>query len=495
MKPIYFVCLFALLAGLIACESQADHINRLILQLGDSNTAVQTRAYKELTAMDGSAVAPLIKALGSNQNPAIRRSAVRALMEIGDASAIDPLAAALGDADPAVRQEAASGLTGFGAAAVPHLTTALQGTNTQIRTASAVTLGKIGDATAVQPLIDALGDSDGLLRQAAANALGQLKDPRAVTPLIAALKDHDGPVRAVAIDALVNIGAASVDPLLAAMSDSYSYVITQDGAQLEIRQEAALALGRIGDTRTILPLINALGNADLPFSRDAASALAAIGAPAVDPLIASLSSDNSQVVRFSARALGQIKDMRAVQPLIAIIQNEDTVRGQAAYAGIAAMGNVAQPLTQPFLLDALQAHNLKVLADCYDFYIMQGDPVAIPDLIAAMNFYADAYGNYDDNGMVALAERYLNCGNDDLHAAAIGWGESHNFQVEVTPCPEVAAVWGQGTYDDYCGAGKVTWGNAPFTPQSIYVLFRYADAESTIISPGGHPAGTSPHFR
>jgi hypothetical protein len=173
-----------------------------------------------------------------------------------------------------------------------------------------------------------------------------------------------------------------------------------------------------------------------------------------------------------------------VEPLISLIQNGETANGTAVYQALAAMGDVAQPRLQAFLLDALQTQNLKVIAACYDFYVMRGDPAAEPALISAMNFYADAYGNYDDNGMVAIAERFLNCGNDNLHAAAIGWGESHAFQVEVTPCPEVTRTWGPDVHYAYCGPGMVTWGNEPLTPTDVYVLFRYAN-DATVIGFGG----------
>ncbi len=85
-----------------------------------------------------------------------------------------------------------------------------------------------------------------------------------------------------------------------------------------IRSAAATALGQIGDIRAVEPLIAHLGD-EAEFVRGpAAAALGQIGDPrAVEPLIAAL---KFVVTRNSAAAaLGQIGDPRAVEPLIAAL--------------------------------------------------------------------------------------------------------------------------------------------------------------------------------
>src|SRR5450759_2332909 len=64
-----------------------------------------------------------------------------------------------------------------------------------VRRAAAEALGQIGDARAVEPLIAALKDESWGVRRAAAEALGQIGDARAAEPLIAALKDPYADVR------------------------------------------------------------------------------------------------------------------------------------------------------------------------------------------------------------------------------------------------------------------------------------------------------------
>ncbi len=492
MKRLYFIGLLAAILTLPACESQTDRINKLIPQLADADPLIESQAYDLLWAEGEPAIGPLINTLKGNSVVKVRCGSAWLLGQTGESRMIAPLISALKDPAVDVGQYAAGALLYMGTPAVGPLIIALQGKDIQIRIASAGVLGQIGDSSAVDPLINALQDGDTSLRQMAAIALANMKDARAVKPLIAALRNNDEGVRSAAMEALVDIGAPAVEPLISALYDDVTYVVLEDATQLYVRQEAALALGRIGDIRAVQPLIDALADDDLYFRRDAAFALSLMGKSALDPLISQLNNIDSGVVRESAWALGQIKDPHAVEPLISVIQHGDTpMRGQAAFEALNAMGDAALPRLQAFLLDALQAQDLKTIAACYDFYIKRGDPNTEPALIAALDLYADAYGNYDDNGMVAIAERFLNCGNDHLHSAAISWGEGHSFNVAVTPAAKVSQTWGPAVYDSYGGQAMVTWGNKPFNPKEVYVLYRESPDLALVPSQKGDSSGTS----
>ncbi len=85
-----------------------------------------------------------------------------------------------------------------------------------------------------------------------------------------------------------------------------------------IRSAAATALGQIGDIRAVEPLIAHLGDEATFVRGSAAAALGQIGDPrAVEPLIAALK--NFVTRNSAAAALGQIGDPRAVEPLIAAL--------------------------------------------------------------------------------------------------------------------------------------------------------------------------------
>lgn len=159
---------------------------------------------------------------------------------------------------------------------------------------------------------------------------------------------RDWEVREAACDALGKLGGThAVRPLVAALRDEY----------WPVREAAATALGGIGDTCAVEPLIVALraedtqqAGAAVPvrfghpeFSglhdrwtlrRAIVIALGQLGdARAVAPLVATLRDDRKWVRGYAAEALGKLGDPRAVDPLIAVLTDEDSfVRATAAKA-------------------------------------------------------------------------------------------------------------------------------------------------------------------
>jgi HEAT repeat protein len=117
----------------------------------------------------------------------------------------------------------------------------------------------------------------------------------AVKPLIEALADNTE-VRATASAALVKIGRPSLGPLMRALNDSNPVV----------RQEAATALGLIGDPRAVAALIRVMKRRDRVLRRTAAEALVRLGRPAAGPLVSLLKETDAGLRGEAARALVQI---------------------------------------------------------------------------------------------------------------------------------------------------------------------------------------------
>ncbi len=88
-----------------------------------------------------------------------------------------------------------------------------------------------------------------------------------------------------------------------------------------VRRSAANALGKLGDPRAVEPLIAVLD--DQPLVREVtAKALGKIGDPrAVDALVQVLKDDKKSIRETAAKALGEIGDKRAVGPLIDTLQH------------------------------------------------------------------------------------------------------------------------------------------------------------------------------
>jgi HEAT repeat protein len=93
------------------------------------------------------------------------------------------------------------------------------------------------------------------------------------------------------------------------------------------RWQAAMALGDAKDKRAIEPLVAALSDKDSGVRMEATWALVKFSASAVEPLITALNGDDPNGRMNAAEALGEIGDVRAVGPLLnALKDNDETVR-------------------------------------------------------------------------------------------------------------------------------------------------------------------------
>lgn len=164
---------------------------------------------------------------------------------------------------------------------------------------------------AIESLVAALRYDDRYMREAAAKALERIGEA-AINPLITALQDQSDLVRAAAAEILGDLGAScAIDSLISLFHDENQYE--------HVRREAAEALGKIGDARAIQPLISALQDERIWIQRSSSNALVRIGDLVVEPLIAALRDQDSNVRGVVVEILAQIGDRRAVEPLYAVL--------------------------------------------------------------------------------------------------------------------------------------------------------------------------------
>jgi HEAT repeat protein len=106
-----------------------------------------------------------------------------------------------------------------------------------------------------------------------------------------------------------------------------------------VRFHAAKALGEIGNRRAVEPLIRVLGDASPGVRWGAAEALGAIGdRRAVEALMPRLQDEHPDVRWLTARALGALGDRRAVAPLLRCLGRDDDDWLQ--WAAVRALGEV-----------------------------------------------------------------------------------------------------------------------------------------------------------
>ncbi len=291
----------------------------------------------------------LTKALRYKNNWHIRQAAAFALGEIGDPRCIRSLTVALNDSDSYdVRLAAVRALAKFGSPAVEPLCYAVKVPALTEKAAEA--LGKIGDPRAVEPLGDVL--REGRYAGAAVAALARIGTP-AVETLLAAMKVGDPQVRRTAIEALGNIGdTRAVEPLLAALNDADS------------RFSAIKVLGEIGDRRAVGPLTMLLSDKDRTIRSGAVKALeklgwqpdnveseiiyaiayedwdrcVKIGTPAVELLISTLLDEDMRFRQNAAKVLGRIGNPQAIDPLGITLKEKDMFVAQAAAQALGKIG-------------------------------------------------------------------------------------------------------------------------------------------------------------
>ena len=365
----------------------APAVERLIQALGDADPNVCFSAAKALGRIrDPRAIQALGNATQAGDWDA-RDAAIEALGDIGGIEAAETLikkntlryqplyGSSANRADTAV-----SALTRIGEPAVLLLVEALTNSSNYELHGVAAALGRIGDKRAVDPLIQILNNKDVGRPQgdtpakvSVAQALGKLKDARAVDTLIRTLlTDKDAVVRHCAAVALSEIGDERVvDALIKALDDEEF-----------VHQEAAAVL----DGFKWKPA-NQVQQISYLTAKHDWDALVKIGAPAVDHLLKGLGGDNRNIRESAAKTLGEMKDLRAVEPLIKALNDSDcngyhNVRISAANS----LGTLKDPrAVEPLIKLLKNDKNSDVREAAADALGWIGNPRAIEPLIQALS--------------------------------------------------------------------------------------------------------------
>jgi HEAT repeat protein len=235
--------------------------------------------------------------------------------------------------------------------------------------------------------------------QKAAEALGRIRDPRAVEQLIAALKDEEIGVREAAAKALGEISdPRAVEPLIAALRDK------------EVREAAAKALDKLGWQPD-----KSEAGATYWIVKRQWDRCVEIGIPAVEPLIKVLKDDRDVA---AAKALGEISDVRAVEPLIAFAKNLPTRnKVVTAYEATAyeALGRIRDSRAMEPLIAALYGRDRDV-REAATIALERIGTAAVEPLIAAL---MDEGSDVRQAAALALIEMYQSRKIDDEHRRLI----------------------------------------------------------------------------
>jgi HEAT repeat protein len=199
--------------------------------------------------------------------------------------------AALTDPDEIVRATAAHAVLSLPAdEAVPLLVQLLNDKKEFVRREAAYSLGQTHSTKAVPDLTRVLGaDKEAGVRGAAAIALGEIGDSSAVVPLISALGGPvEGSKRSGRIEKNEFVLRATVRALgqignRAAVA-TLAQILTDQRSANDVRREAAVSLGRIGDPSALSALTAAESSSDPYLSQTATEARKRIAREAGNPI-------------------------------------------------------------------------------------------------------------------------------------------------------------------------------------------------------------------
>jgi HEAT repeat protein len=218
-----------------------------------------------------------------------------------------------------------------------------------------VALDHAGDAFAT-----ALADSSDRVRCAAVLGLYEREDSDLLAEAVAGLPAAGGKARAMAVRALLELRQPGSGGRLAD-----ALVHRQDFLPLTEEEEALIpallqAEERPDATEELVQLlISALAHRQDIVTERAEALLVCLGTASTDALIRELA--NGAAPHKAAAVLGDIKDPRALQPLVAALSHPDfRVRGQSCFA----LGELRDPAAVEPLLQATRdpEHEVRVLA-------------------------------------------------------------------------------------------------------------------------------------
>ena len=225
----------------------------------------------------------------------------------------------LGNDDPSVRSDAAIHLgQARSKEAVDALIAALNDQEESVRVNVIRALGDVGDPKAIPAIVPFVGDFLSAVRMAACQALGALRDPRGVPALEKALYDGDESIRVVAARALGDVpGPESLEVLLrVALRDesalrAESEMVRANAAMAKV--DLSWALGSLGDRSGMATLRTLLFKGDPEDVRaEAAIALGELGDASELPVLERALADKMGLVRNRvAEAIDKLKGLKA----------------------------------------------------------------------------------------------------------------------------------------------------------------------------------------
>jgi cellulose synthase operon protein C len=352
-------------------------VKTLVRSLTDPEADVRAKvaaALGQLTTPERREVVALLGRFNPEANSTVRKALVDAVAEKRDKRALIPLLGRLSDASFEVRQSAVLALGKLGdPSAGASLMRLIRDSNSSVAGAAIDVLGKLRYAPAAEALVDVLQSNSNPNRETAAGALGAIANDPAINALMNALSR--GHQITAARRALVEAGPKAAGRLVTLLSDSRT-PLSVAGTVVEICRDAKLraavpaliaqlrlgrlsrslvarALGQIGDPRAQEPLLEQLdaGGPDLRLAV-LESLERIIDERAAEPLLPLLRDPSRRIRILTIDYLGRLRARVATASLLGIAGGRDH---ELAEAAVQALSQSRDPRAAPQLIALLRS--------------------------------------------------------------------------------------------------------------------------------------------
>lgn len=366
-------------------------VEPLINALEDPDQQVRVNAVSMLGEIGNQkAVDPIIDILQSPDKTSqdTRIAAIGSLTSLGGPDAMEGVLQAVEDPASKVRAAAIEGLEKFDGIdqlkVVENLVKATEDSSILVQKRAANVLGTTGAKESLECLMTLVTDTENTVsdvRAIAADALGELEEPQAIDELIKATEDPSSKVRSQALRALGNMKA------LQAVEQIESLATNEIPAIEDVRHNAAIALGEIGEIKAQGALLEATEDPSEEVQVAAVNSLGSIHAHSALEELEEILRNNRRtdaVRREAALSLGEIGQPSSVEPLMNALDDPSTKVQRGAITALADIGgnNVLQKLKTVLTQKEEYAGTVRAQAafELKEF----DDPVAISALMTVL---------------------------------------------------------------------------------------------------------------
>lgn len=287
----------------------------LIRLTQDRKCRIVVKALEGLRRLGDESSLPAVLRCCEHEAVWVRVASLVTLGEIGTAAEVERLISGIKDRDIQIRQAAQEALIHLSSRTntVEFIEPLLQDENVNVRRAAAQVLGEIDASKLFEKIFVYLKDSDWWVRETVIASVSKIKDPGVFAAAVELLSHPDASMRRHAMDILVNIGnALAVFPIVQLLKD-------QD---FDVRERAVAALGQIGSAETVPILAGLLTIPSMVYA--AAEAMGNIGhSSAVPPLIQQLPKADTRARLVIMNALEKLNASESIPTLESYLSDPD----------------------------------------------------------------------------------------------------------------------------------------------------------------------------